>query len=571
MISVLLIWIFMAVTVYPAGTAVIAVLKKCCGSRYEVRHNDAVMMAGLAAVTVYAEFWSLAGGVGLAADLVLLIFCAAAVTVMRRQLGTEFMKIGNSLTGAKIAWYAVLILLFAYGTSRGYMHYDSDLYHAQAIRWIETYGIVPGLGNLHTRLAYNSAAFPLTALYSFAYLGGQSYHVCAGFMALILAKACGEALRDAQPGRRPVLSDFVRIAAVYYLFGIFREMLSPESDFFMAISAFYIFVRWSELAGRKEEDIFPYMCLSVFTVWTVTVKLSAAFLIMLALLPVFRAVRGRERRTLGCGLTAGVITAVPYLIRNIMISGWLLYPSTAIDICRADWKIPKITADSDAYQIRMWGRGYTDAEQYAGSGGHWAAVWFGGLGMSEKIMVMAAAAAVVILTGMTVAALIRHRREETAYLAAAWTASGTFIFWLAASPLIRYGIVFVMLTDAMVYGRIIRRAAGGDSPADRPEDGSVRGRRMRCTAKIVFAVFTLMIAYKTCILVKDAVGGPLKEYWVCQQDYGRYDTEAHRIDTITVYMPVSGDRTGYYAFPSAPYPTDIRMRGGSIRDGFRIR
>ena len=44
------------------------------------------------------------------------------------------------------------------------MHVDTGLYHAQAIRWIEEYGVVCGLGNLHSRFAYNSAAFALCAL-----------------------------------------------------------------------------------------------------------------------------------------------------------------------------------------------------------------------------------------------------------------------------------------------------------------------------------------------------------------------------------------------------------------------
>lgn len=38
-------------------------------------------------------------------------------------------------------------------------HHNTDLYHVQSIRWIEEYGIAPGLGNLHYHLAYNSAFF----------------------------------------------------------------------------------------------------------------------------------------------------------------------------------------------------------------------------------------------------------------------------------------------------------------------------------------------------------------------------------------------------------------------------
>lgn len=84
----------------------------------------------------------------------------------------------------KAVWllYAGLTLLFAYGSSRGYMHYDTGLYHAQAIRWIEEYGVVPGLANLHSRFGYNSASFALSAFFSETWLIGRPMHCVAGFL-----------------------------------------------------------------------------------------------------------------------------------------------------------------------------------------------------------------------------------------------------------------------------------------------------------------------------------------------------------------------------------------------------
>jgi hypothetical protein len=43
--------------------------------------------------------------------------------------------------------------------------YDTDLYHAQVVRWYNEYGTPPGLGNLHTRLAFNSSWLSLAALF----------------------------------------------------------------------------------------------------------------------------------------------------------------------------------------------------------------------------------------------------------------------------------------------------------------------------------------------------------------------------------------------------------------------
>jgi hypothetical protein len=46
-------------------------------------------------------------------------------------------------------------------------NFDSGLYHLNAIRWISTYPIVLGLGNLHGRLAFNQSFFTYVAALNF--------------------------------------------------------------------------------------------------------------------------------------------------------------------------------------------------------------------------------------------------------------------------------------------------------------------------------------------------------------------------------------------------------------------
>ncbi|MHB1482728.1 MAG: LIC_10190 family membrane protein, partial [Bellilinea sp.] len=64
---------------------------------------------------------------------------------------------------------------------------DTGIYHAQAIRWIETFPAVPGLGNLHTRFAYNSSWLVLNALFSLSFLGVQSFHLVPAALTLTVA------------------------------------------------------------------------------------------------------------------------------------------------------------------------------------------------------------------------------------------------------------------------------------------------------------------------------------------------------------------------------------------------
>ncbi|MDZ7776438.1 MAG: hypothetical protein U5L09_12955 [Bacteroidales bacterium] len=64
---------------------------------------------------------------------------------------------------------AGLVLSIAAIAANGINHHDTGLYHAQSIKWIQNYPVVPGLGNLHHRLAFNSMLFPVEALFSVNY------------------------------------------------------------------------------------------------------------------------------------------------------------------------------------------------------------------------------------------------------------------------------------------------------------------------------------------------------------------------------------------------------------------
>lgn len=356
MLSVCLIFIYVLLTAYLTGFAALKIVCRLCTKEkakeqpeafpYKI-NADGYIMAGLISLTVYAQVFSLFYKVGLAANLLLIAVCMAIAIINRKELMTEAGRIRGKLTRYRTAGYIALFLLFAYGTSRGIMHYDTGLYHAQSIRWIEEYGIVKGLGNLHCRLAYNSAAFSLSALFSFSFLGVQSYHCMAGFFALVLAKVCSE-IGAAWKRKKLLLSDFARIMGIYYLLIIFDEMVSPASDYFMVLTVFYIVIRYLELLERGEKSWVPYGLLSLVCVYTMSIKLSAALIVLLAVKPAVVLVKGRNYRGIASFTGWGILIILPYLIRNVIISGWLVYPFTAVDFFNVDWKIPKQLADYDA-------------------------------------------------------------------------------------------------------------------------------------------------------------------------------------------------------------------------------
>lgn len=664
MLSVIFIWLYIGITTfiigygvlrvitrhlpyyahaYTGNSAVDAACRRCLF--YDIQNMDAYFMCGLVCVTVYAQFFSLFAGVGLLANVILCILCVLTILVNRKAFAAvarRFLSVGKrAANGGEAAGngrsglpgfcaVAVLFLLFAYGTSRGMIHYDTGLYHAQSIRWIEEYGVVRGLGNLHCRLAYNSSSFALSALYSMAFLGGQSYHCAAGWLAFLLAAVCLRTGKSLRAGRLRT-SDFARVMCVYYLVNIFDEMISPASDYFMVLAAFYIVIRWLDLVESGERTILPYGLLCVLGVFLMTVKLSAALILLLTVYPACRLLREKRWGETGVYLGLGTVTAFPFFIRNVVISGWLVYPFTQIDLFDVIWKIPKGLADYDAREIQVWGRGYTDVAQFSMPVREWLPGWFRALPGSDKLLTLAAAAAVAALLVQTAYLLRRQyaahlvgRRKAAgerpvssqvqgmngsdgstapdnvmyaALLAAQGTVAASFLFWLCTSPLIRYGCVWVYLTSAVVFGGIYEAvvyfSGGGREAADLHARGGQcgaeaqgrlhgsrenrrRGERVQdargwrlVAGRVVSVLVMLILVYKGFALGREIAGSYVNDYWFTQKDYENYETRSYEIEGLTFYCPVEGDQVGYDSFPSSPQEAEIALLGEGAADGFR--
>lgn len=574
---------------------------------YQIRHMDSYLLCGLVCVTVYAQFFSLFYKVGLFANLILCAACIAVLWCSRQALSSmlqtlwRYIKDKESGKRGRMLVILFLFLLFAYGTSRGIIHYDTSLYHAQSIRWLEEYGVVKGLGNLHCRLAYNSSSFALSALYSMSFLGGQSYHCCAGFLAYILAKVCVE-IWDSLRRRRLKISDFARVMGIYYLVIIFDEMISPASDYFMVLIAFYIVIRFLDLIESGEKTIVPYALLCILGVFLMTVKLSAALILLLVIYPAYRLLKEKRGREIALYMALGVVTALPYFIRNVMISGWIIYPFTQIDIFRVPWKIPKGLADYDAKEIQVWGRGYTDVTQFDRSMREWLPGWFRSLAGSDKVLVLMAGCSVCVLLvyGLSMwMKLLKKRRypcTETGQLLLGqdvvsvrqWqvllvqvTVASSFLFWLGTSPLIRYGCVYVYLTSAVVLGGIYDTVVNQTGRADLGalnvdivhRDGCNAGivwteKTRHAANKLCVAAVMLLLAYKICALGREIITSYTNDYWLAQKDYENYEVVSYKINGFTFYYPSTGDQVGYDSFPSSPSKAEIGFWGEDIADGF---
>ena len=111
-----------------------------------------------------------------------------------------------------------------------------------------------------------------------------------------------------------------------------------------------------EREAGKEEKTELYALLCVAVVCVTTYKLSAGMLVLLALYPAILLIRQKEWKRIGLYVAAGLAVLIPWLVRNVVLTGWLIYPFEAVDLFSVDWKVPLELMQHDADQIKAWGR-----------------------------------------------------------------------------------------------------------------------------------------------------------------------------------------------------------------------
>lgn len=552
MLFVIINWIYLAATSFLVGAAFSKFVRRVFG--WEMKSSLEVVFYGLIWITVYAQVFSLFGGVGALANGILLAVCIMVAIVWRKPIKSTIVQSLKESGRAHLIVILALVVIWGYCTSRGYMHYDSDLYHAQSIRWIEEYGVVPGLGNIHVRFAYNSSFFALSALYSMHFWGIQPLHAVNGFFALLLSVEVLKAFRM----RRLRLSDFARMGAFYYLTTIYQEIVAPASDYAVMCVVFFIIIRWLVHLEQKEEHIAPYALLCVAGVYAVTLKLTAGCILLLVIKPAWMLLKEKRGKEIAVYFIFGVLVLAPWVVRTALISGYLLYPFPALDVLSVEWKISLETVARDAAEIKTWGRGLRNAALLDMPVTKWFPLWFSTmLPTMGKCFILADFVCAAAFVGLLLSALFRYRKkknrhgewEELTVLASIILSFG---FWLLSAPLLRYGYAYVLLVIVLTAGVVYQRI------------------RIPMAAERLFCVLVLAVAsVKLLAFVRYARSISEQPYYVAQQDYGTYELNSFEVNGVRFYYPESGDRVGYDSFPAIPMKKEIRFRGESLRDGFQ--
>lgn len=551
--------------------------------RKVIESLDEILMAGVVLCAIYAETVSIFFPLGVWPLAILVLIATVSVLVWHREIvlfWRDRLCRARGRLMVRIGGLVGFVSLAALWTCFDLCDFDNLNYHAQSIRWLEDYGIVKGLGNLHTRLAYNSAFFPLQALFSFAWAGKMSLHSLNGFLWVFAMCFCcfGRGKGHLESIR---LSDCFRF--LLFLVAARRGLVgaTPSADFLPLFLTGYVFIKWCENNEREKNCRELQLLLSLLCVFCVSVKLSAAMLACFCLHPFCNMVADRNWRGLAGFILGCVAVSAPFLARNILLSGWLIYPFPWLDLFAVDWKIPSLVAISDAAAIRAYAL-FGEAWNWRYCYLHhtpifWFTQWFSENTFWERIAVGVDA---VFFPLCCFLYLIRTRKKTTKrYDGVVFgTAFAGFMYLMLTAPSLRFGIWWVfsglvmtcwMLSDWITYH-------------------FSRKKRTHLLPLLTRAVYVAYVVYALVVFVKlNGVAwrreGGVRSHVLWPADYADVGSTVAWLDLggqrfyyreATPDGPREGGMNGYHGFPGTEYRSTldlIEMRGTDLADGFRRR
>lgn len=326
------------------------------------------------------------------------------------------------------------------------------------------------------------------------------------------------------------------------------DISSSGTDILAMLLIFYLMAEWSELVERGEKDGVLYGYLCIVGVYAATVKLSAASALVFVLLPLHIFLKDRNVRALAAHVAGGLVILLPWLIRGVILSGYLVYPYAKPDLFDPDWKMDPAVLAKDSLDIKMYGRGISNPAEYDASLFGWIPRWFLWHATGVRILLLLGAACIPIVLYLFWKSMLEKRYLEAVLLAASVVNIG---FWFFAAPLMRYGGAYLYMLFAVTLG-------------------TVSGHRLQQLRTEAAGV--LLLFYLGLYAVSLPVGlQEVERYLVMQPSYLIWPATQYPIGNQHIWMPDEGDLTGYLAFPATPIPEQFRtlkLRGESFQEGF---
>jgi len=448
--------------------------------------------------------------------------------------------------------------------------YDSGLYHLNVVSWVSLFPVVPGLGLLHSRLAYNNASLLFVALLDQGVFDHKSHQIANGILIfLMLVRGMVGLSRVNATGQCgfSIKELFYGLSLAPVIVWAFNSgcLSSPTPDAPVFLLGLVLLGELLGMVCRQGETV-PE---SELQACVMTVGLLASiglvckvsyvvpgFLAFAVSLIVARRQGLRDpicRKSMIWILVLSSLILIPWAIRGVMLSGYPAYPLSLFSL-PVEWRIPLESLRRETEWIKCWAR--LPGSAPGDALGTWTWVW-------PWLMRLTRIHAVDVIMPLSVglAGLVLAWRSSFLPRIAYWVLLiplGTIVFCLATAPDPRFAGSAFWLIGLIGVTYAVTSTVGRMSP-------SASGPILRL----------FLILWSAILLARDINAFEVLHPWKRDAGCARTVPMKERVTRsgLTVYVPEKGDQCWDAPLPCTPYfDENLRLRvPGDLSKGFTVK
>ncbi|WP_316633973.1 LIC_10190 family membrane protein [uncultured Flavobacterium sp.] len=354
MILIFISWIYILFTTINLGF----VLDKIIG----LKNNNLIITSilGLFSTTILASIWAIFGRINiefhvflLFLNIILVFRFQNAIFEIYKSFVLEFKQLQKTL---KIVLILTSFLIVAQCASIPFV-IDNESYYIQTIKWINEYGFVKGLVNLHLFLGQTSGWHITQSVFNFSFLY-KNFNDLSGYCLLLGNIFSIQKLNDYYKNDN---KNYL-IIGLFPIFNIFffQFISAPSPDIPVYVFSFIFFFYFLENFKKTTPEIFNLIV--IFVLFLLYIKNTTLTFVLFPVILLALHFKTLSKQLIKPILLATLVLSL-FIIKNMIICGSPIFPSKIFSSVTADYTIPDSIESFYYDQIKYYGF-FISAEQY---------------------------------------------------------------------------------------------------------------------------------------------------------------------------------------------------------------
>ncbi|MFB9107587.1 LIC_10190 family membrane protein [Flavobacterium gyeonganense] len=318
------------------------------------KNNNFVVTSvlGLFFTTILASIWAIFGRINIEFHLVLLFFNMLLVLKYKfsilniyKQFLLDFKKLEKVL---KLILILITLLIIAQCSTAPFV-IDNESYYIQTIKWLNEYGFVKGIANLHIYLGQTSGWHITQSIFNFSFLY-KNFNDLSGFCLFLGSIFSVQKLNEFYQNKKTNYL-IIGLLPLFNVF-LFQFISAPSPDIPVYVFSFVLFFYFLDnFKKTTTESFYLIVILVLFLIYIKNTTIAFAIIPIILFLLHFKLLSKKLIKP----VLLSVILLSLYIIKNMIICGGPVFPSKLFSSLETSYAIPNAIGSAYYDSIKHYG------------------------------------------------------------------------------------------------------------------------------------------------------------------------------------------------------------------------